>query len=95
VLGRNYVQYADPTDNPQFHQSQVYVAVLFPEGVSETRLLEGDMNHGIGIVNNYQGAPYTYYFGSAWSQYDIRSQAQWQLTIDEFMARTPIKYTIQ
>ena len=73
----------------------MYVAVLFPEGVSETRLLEGGLNHGIGIVNNYQGTPYTYYFGSAWSRYDIRSQAQWQLTIDEFMARTPIKYTIQ
>ena len=95
VLGKNYVQYADPTDNPKLHQSQVYVAVLFPEGVNETRLLEGELNHGIGVINNYQGTPYTYYFGSAWSLYDIRSQAQWQLTIDEFMARTPIKYTIQ
>jgi len=95
ALGRNYVQYADPTDNPQLHQSQVFVATLFPQGVSEIRLLEGDLNHGIGIVNNYQGSPYTYYFGSAWSGYDIRSQAQWQLTINEFMSRTPIKYTIQ
>ena len=95
VLGKNYVQYADPTDNPKLHQSQVYVAVLFPEGVNETRLLEGGLNHGIGIVNNYQGTPYTYYFGSAWSGYDIRSQAQWQLMINEFMSRIPIKYTIQ
>ena len=95
VLGKNYVQYADPTDNPKLHQSQVYVAVLFPDGVSKTCMLEGELNHAIGIVDNYQGAPYTYYFGSAWSRYDIRSQAQWQLTIDEFMSRIPIKYTIQ
>ena len=95
VLGKNYVQYADPTDNPKLHQSQVYVAVLFPDGVSKTCMLEGEMNHAIGMVDNYQGAPYTYYFGSAWSQYDVRSQAQWQLTIDEFMSRNPIKYTIQ
>ena len=95
VLGKNFVQYADPTDNPKLHQSQVYVAVLFPDGVSETRLLEGELNHAIGIIDNYQGSPFTYYFGSAWSRYDIRSQAQWQLTIDEFMSRTPIKYTIQ
>ena len=95
VLGKNYVQYADPTDNPTLHQSQVYVAVLFPDSVSKTFMLEGELNHAIGIVDNYQGTPYTYYFGSAWSWYDIRSQAQWQLTIDEFMARTPIKYTIQ
>ena len=95
ALGKNYVQYADPTDNPQLHQSQVFVATLFPQGVSETCQLEGALKHGIGIVNNYQGSPYTYYFGSAWSGYDIRSQAQWQLTINEFMTRTPIKYTIQ
>ena len=95
VLGKNYVQYADPTDNPGLHQSLIYVAVLFPEGVDETCLQEGELSHGLGIVNNYRGAPYTYYFGSAWSQYDIRSQAQWQLAIDEFLSRTPIEYSIQ
>ena len=95
VLGKNYIQYADPTDHPKLHQSQIYVATLYPEGVSEVCQLEGEQDHALGIVNNYKGEPYTYYFGSAWSLYDVRSQAQWQLTIDEFMSRTPIKYTIQ
>ena len=95
MLGKNYVQYADPTDHPKLHQSQIYVATLYPEGVSETCQLEGEQDHALGIVNNYKGEPYTYYFGSAWSLYDVRSQGQWQLTIDEFMSRTPIKYTIQ
>ena len=92
VLGKNYVQYADPTDNPKLHQSHVYVATLYPNGVSKTCMLEGELNHALGIVNNYKGEPYTYYFGSAWSMYDIRSQAQWQLTINEFLSnlRTPI-----
>ena len=92
VLGKNYVQYADPTDNPKLHQSQVYVATLYPNGINETCKLDGELNHALGIVNNYKGEPYTYYFGSAWSLYDIRSQAQWQLTINEFLAnlRTPI-----
>jgi rhamnogalacturonyl hydrolase YesR len=96
VLGKDYVQYADPTDRPELHQSQVYVATLFPEGVSETKMLKGELNHGIGIVKNYQGAPYTYYFGSAWSLYDVLSQAQWQVVIDEFLAnlRQPLTYTI-
>ena len=96
VLGKNYVQYADPTDNPSLHQSQIFVATLFPEGVSETRMLKGELNHGLGIVNNYQGAPYTYYFGSAWSCYDVCSQAQWQMMIDEYLAhlRQPITYNI-
>ena len=96
VLGKNYVQYADPTDNPKLHQSQVYVATLYPNGINETCKLDGELNHALGIVNNYKGEPYTYYFGSAWSLYDIRSQAQWQLTIDEFLKNlsTPITYII-
>ena len=95
VLGKDFVQYADPTDNPELNQSQVYVATLYPEGICETCQLEGELNHGIGILNNYQGAPYTYYFGSAWSMYDIRSQAQWQMTIDAFMARLRQPITCQ
>ena len=48
------------------------------------------------IVNHYQGAPYTYYFGSAWSLYDVCSEAQWQTVIDEFMnnLRRPLTYNI-
>ena len=96
VLGKNYIQYADPTDHPELHQSQVYVATLFPEGVSETKVLKGELNHGIGIVDHYQGAPYTYYFGSAWSLYDVCSQSQWQTVIDEMMTnlRHPLSYNI-
>ena len=96
VLGKNYVQYADPTDNPKLNQSQIYVATLYPNGVDNTCMLKGELNHGLGIVNNYTGAPYTYYFGSAWSLYDIRSQAQWQLTIDDFLTKlqAPITYRI-
>ena len=96
VLGKNYVQYADPTDNPSLHQSQIYVATLFPDGVIETKMLKGELNHGIGIVNHYQGSPYTYYFGSAWSLFDVCSQAQWQTVIDEFLAnlRQPLTYNI-
>ncbi len=85
VLGKNYVQYADPTDTPKIHQSQIYVATLFPNGVSETRLQKGELDHGIGLVKQYKGEPYTYYFGSAWSSYDIHTQAQWQLCIDEYL----------
>ena len=96
ILGKDYVLYADPTDNPNLHQSQIYVAVLYPEGVSETKMLKGEQNHGLGIVSKYQGAPYTYYFGSAWSLYDVRSQAQWQMIADEFLSnlKQPLTYHI-
>ena len=96
ILGKDYVLYADPTDNPNLHQSQIYVAVLYPEGGSETKMLKGEQNHGLGIVSKYQGAPYTYYFGSAWSLYDVRSQAQWQMIADEFLSnlKQPLTYHI-
>ncbi len=91
ILGKNYVQYADPTENPKLHQSQIYVATLFPNSISETKK---DQGHGLGILHNYQGERYTYYFGSAWSNYDIRTQAQWQLCIDEYLEQIQNPLTV-
>lgn len=85
ILDQRYILYADPTDNPNVHQSQVYVATLYPEGVDETVMLKGKQNHGVGIVHQYQGSPYTYYFGSAWSNYDVRNLEHWQLVANDFL----------
>jgi hypothetical protein len=85
LLSKQYVLYADPTDNPQVHQTQIYVGTLFPNGIDETLRLEGDLPHAIGILRHYSGKPYTYYFGSAWSNYDIQTMAQWQLAADEYL----------
>lgn len=92
VLGKDYVQYADPTDNPQGQNFQIYVAALFPNGVSETRKLmydnptRGNAGHALGIKKDYvNGEKYTYYFGSAWSKYDCRSQHEWQVRIESFL----------
>ena len=82
VLGENYVSYTDPTDQPDVHQAPLYVAVLFPDGQVKTRRLG---NHVLGIVNNYDGKPYTYYFGSAWSKYDVRTEGEWKARIEWFL----------
>ena len=84
-LGPDYVLYADPTDNPKVHQSQIYVGTLFTNGVDETKKLEGNKNHGIGIVRQYKGRPYSYYFGSAWSNYDVRTMAEWKLLAEYYL----------
>ncbi|MBR1687035.1 MAG: DUF4861 family protein [Prevotella sp.] len=90
VLGNNYVQYADPTDNPAAQNFQIYVAVLFPDGVSEVKQVpnEGATNgiagHALGIVRGVKpGQKVTYYWGSAWSKYDVRTQQAWQQCIDD------------
>lgn len=92
VLGENYVQYADPTDNPKGQNFQIYVGVLFPNNVSSTKRLmyvnptRGNAGHAIGIVKNYKsGDKYTYYFGAAWSKYDCLSQEEWQIRINSYM----------
>lgn len=104
VLGKDYVQYADPTDNPQGQNFQIYVAALFPNGISETKKVmyenptRGNAGHALGILKGYKGGnKYTYYFGSAWSKYDCRSQQEWQLRIDSFLdgLRNPLNVTIK
>ena len=103
VLGRDYVQYADPTDNVPVNNCQLFVAALFPNGVGETRVIPlkekkgGNEAHALGIVDNYTGEPYTYYFGSAWSKFDVRTQAEWQNRIDWTMRgiREPLVVTVK
>ena len=42
VLGKDYVQYADPTDNIHANNCQVFVAALFPNGVDSSFILPLD-----------------------------------------------------
>lgn len=102
-LGKNYVAYADPTDNPKGQNFQIYVATLFPNGVDQTRKLmytnptRGNAGHALGITNYQSGDKYTYYFGSAWSKYDCRSFAEWSARIDSFFAglKSPLVVTVK
>ena len=87
VIGRDYVQYADPTDRPDRYGGQLYIGVLFPEGAQTRRLLYArasgsDEGHAVGVKKGLRnGERYTYYFGSAWSEYDVRTQAEWDLRV--------------
>lgn len=74
VLGERFVAYTDPTDQPDVHHAPLYVAVLFPNGRVETRRQQ---NHVVGVVEGYRGERYTYYFGSAWAKYDVRTEREW------------------
>lgn len=90
-LGRDYVAYADPTDNPSAQNFQIYVAALFPNGVCTTKTImndtveNGNAGHAVGIRELKPGERYTYFFGSAWSKNDVRTFREWNLRIDEFL----------
>jgi hypothetical protein len=93
VLGPDYVSYTDPTDQPRVHQAPLYVAVLFPDGQVETRRHRG---HALGILPRYDGSPYTYYAGSAWSKYDVRTPDEWASRIRWFLnsQRQPLQVSL-
>ena len=82
VIGNRYVHYADPTVDPERHQTQIYVALLFPDSPVDIVLME---NHALGIFRHYQSGMFSYYFGAAWSEFDVRSQQEWQTRIDGYM----------
>lgn len=103
VIGKDYVQYADPTESPDKYGFQIYVAALFPNGAKCRKLFydkaQGAIaGHAVGMVKNLgDGQRYTYYFGSAWSSYDVRNQDEWQLRIDGFMKAiaSPLDVTVE
>ena len=104
VLGPDYVHYADPTGDALRQNCQIYVATLFPDGIDSTRKLlyatpsNGNAGHAFGIHRALANdEPFTYYFGSAWSQYDVRSQDEWQLRLRDFLTcrRHPVTVQVQ
>ena len=90
-LGRNFVEYADPTDNPSGHGFQIYVAALFPKGKVRSRLLKnirlgkGIAGHAICETTIRPNEKVTYYFGAGWIGSGISNQKAWQLEISSFM----------
>lgn len=104
LTSEKYVLYADPTDNPQGQNFQIYVAALFPNGISETKQLmydnptRGNAGHALGIVKDYKGGDkYTYYFGSAWSKYDCRSLGEWTVRVESALddMENPLKVVMK
>jgi len=103
VLEKDYVAYADPTDNPRVNNCQLFVATLYPQGDVQTRMQpfdqprNGNEGHALAILNEYKGERFTYYFGSAWSKYDVRTMSEWQQRIAWTLRslRQPLKVSIQ
>jgi len=84
ILAKDYVLYADPTDDPRVKSCQLFVGTLFPDGVSQTKKIlfdkpwGGNEGHALGIKKNYWGDSFYYYFGSAWSKNDVRTMEEWK-----------------
>lgn len=104
TFAKDYVSYADPTDNVEVNNSQVFVGVLFPEGIDHTyyqlfdKKHDGATGHALGLKRGLKnGEKYSYYFGAAWSKYDVRSYAEWQIRIKDYLdaLKTPLQVEIK
>ena len=85
------------------HNFQIYVGVIFPEGIDYTRFLSTDQDiqngnpgHLVGVKENTLGQPFTYYFGSAWSKNDVRTFDEWKLRSEQTLdaLQTPMKVSL-
>ena len=104
TFAKDYVSYADPTDNIEVNNSQVFVGVLFPEGIDNTyyqlfdKKHDGATGHALGLKRGLKnGERYSYYFGAAWSKYDVRSYAEWQIRIKDYLdaLKNPLQVEIK
>ena len=104
TFAKDYVSYADPTDNIEVNNSQVYVGVLFPESIDHTyyqlfdKKHDGATGHALGLKRGLKnGEKYSYYFGAAWSKYDVRSYAEWQIRIKDYLdaLKTPLQVEVK
>ena len=104
TFAKDYISYADPTDNIEVNNSQVYVGILFPYGIDNTyyqlfdKKHDGATGHALGIKRGLKaGEKYSYYFGAAWSKHDVRSYAEWQIRIKNQMEafQKPLTVTLK
>ena len=57
----------------------------------------GAVGHVVGISNYEPGDTFTYYFGSAWSKYDMPDMAVWQENVERYgrQLKTPLAVTLK
>ena len=55
TLADDFIAYTDPTDNAARHNFEIYVAVVFPDGINETRLIRDPHHRKQGIIGNAIG----------------------------------------
>ena len=59
------------------------MALLFPDQKVDIDIVQ---QHGVGILRHYiSNQRFHYFIGAAWSEFDVRSQDEWQCRINGFM----------
>ena len=100
---KGYVAYADPMDHPEAMNGLIYIACLFPDGLDAVKYVPmekeeaGATGHVVGVGEYKPGSTYTYYFGAAWSKYDMPDMGNWQQSLERYarVLKTPLSVTLK
>ena len=51
----------------------------------------------VALADYRPGTPFVYYFGTAWSKYDVPSMAQWQHLLRQYAAnlKAPLQVSVK
>ena len=105
TLGKNYIVYDDPTDSPERHNFQIYVALAFPGENVDTRFVADNSHRPQGIYGNAvgvkrgmrSGEKFSYWFGASWCQSGTPDHDFWIMQVDRFLdnCNQPIRTEIK
>lgn len=92
----SFIAYADAMDTPKGQNGELYLACLFPN-VNTKLEYDKYSKHILGKLKLGQDKCFTYYFGSAWSKYDIPNIQQWQSLLPQYRQRllNPLKTEVR
>lgn len=81
-MGKDYMQYADPTDAIEQNSCELYIGCLFPYNKVQMLVRNG---HALATLQLSATEHFVYYAGSAWSKADVRNQLEWQCRINSVL----------
>lgn len=104
TLAKDFIAYCDPTDSPERHNFQIYVACVFTDGVDRTRLVGDAFHRNQGIIGNAVGLKrgiaggqtWSYWFGASWCKSGTADKAAWLQQIKTFIAnsKSPLRTSV-
>lgn len=98
-----YIAYADALDHPEVMNGECYLGCVFPSKLKQAKYMPleketaGGVGHVVGIGNYVPGSTFTYYFGSAWSKYDMPCMSAWQGALECYASQlnAPLQVKVQ
>lgn len=99
---RGFIAYADHISSPKTRNGELFVACLYPQKMKTMKYLPLEkevasaVGHLVGGKDYEEGDNFLYWFGSAWSQYDVPSMNVWAALLNDYreMLSNPLEVEV-